>query len=147
MDILVIEDNQLKRGKLCDFISSTFSVNLFEAASYNSGLKALLARSFDLIILDMSMPTFDRTSATNGGRFRDLAGKEIAIRLKKQGQLVPFIVVTGYSDFSVNAGNLSILEIDEILKTLGNDYKGCVFFDAVESVWKEQLMEIIGRMI
>ena len=146
MNILVIEDNQLKRDKLCDFLSANFSVELTEAASYNSGLKALLDRDFDLLVLDMSMPTFDRTAATNGGRFRDLGGKEIAIRLKKQGRLIPFVVVTGYSDFSVNAENLSISQIDEILKTLGDDYKGCVFFDAVESVWKEQLMEIIRRM-
>lgn len=147
MNILVIEDNQLKREKLCAFLSSSFDVTLFEAASYNSGLKALLKSSFDLLVLDMSMPTFDRTTATNGGRFRALGGKEIAMRLKKEGRLIPFVVVTGYSDFSVNAENLSILQIDEILKTLGGEYKGCVFFDAVESVWKEQLMEIIGRTV
>lgn len=147
MNILVIEDNQLKRDKLCGFLSSSFDVTLFEAASYNSGLKALLNRNFDLLVLDMSMPTFDRTTATSGGRFRALAGKEIAVRLKKEGRLIPFVVVTGYSDFSVNAENLSISQIDEILKTLGDEYKGCVFFDAVESVWKEQLMEIIGRTV
>lgn len=146
MNILVIEDNVIKRDKLCDFLSSSFKVNISEAASYNSGLKALLERDFDLLILDMSMPTFDRTTATNGGRFRDLGGKEIAVRLKKQGRLIPFIVVTGYSDFSVNAENLSISQIDEILQTLGDVYKGYVFFDAVESVWKEQLIEIIRRM-
>lgn len=143
MDILIIEDNLLKREKICDFLKSNFSVSLFEAGSYNSGLNLLLARKFDLLVLDMSMPTFDRTAATNGGRFRVLAGKEIAVRLQKQRKLIPFVVVTGYSDFSVNAESLSITQIDEILKTMGNEYKGCVFFDSVESMWKENLFEII----
>lgn len=143
MDILIIEDNQLKREKICDFLAANFEVKLFEAASYNSGLNAVLARKYDLLVLDMSMPTFDRTPATNGGRFRALAGKEIAVRLQKQKRLIPFVVVTGYSDFSVNAESLSIYQIDEALKILGDEYKGCVFFDAVESVWKENLLEIV----
>ena len=143
MNILVIEDNQLKRKKICDFLTTNFEVAIFEASSYNSGLNAVLARKFDLLVLDMSMPTFDRSSATNGGRFRPLAGKEIAVRLQKQKRLIPFVVVTGYSDFSVNAESLSISQIDESLKTLGEEYRGCVFFDAVESVWKENLLEIV----
>lgn len=143
MDILVIEDNQLKRDKICKFLAENFDVRLFEAGSYNSGLNALLARRYDLLVLDMSMPTFDRTASTSGGRFRVLAGKEIATRLKKQNILVPFVVVTGYSDFSVNAENLGISQIDEILKALGTHYKGCVFFDSVESIWKENLFEIV----
>jgi CheY-like chemotaxis protein len=143
MNILVIEDNQLKREKICDYLTANFDVSLSEAASYNSGLNAVLAGRYDLLVLDMSMPTFDRTLATNGGRFRALGGKEIAVRLQKLKRLIPFVVVTGYSDFSVNAESLSISQIDEALKKLGDEYKGCVFFDAVESVWKEHLLEIV----
>lgn len=146
MNILIIEDNQLKREKICNFLSENFAATLYEASSYNSGLNAMQSRTYDLLVLDMSMPTFDRSTTTNGGRFRPLGGKEIAIRLQKQNRLIPFVVVTGYSDFSVNAENLSISQIDESLRTLGKEYQGCVFFDAVESVWKENLLEIVRRI-
>lgn len=143
MNILIIEDNPLKREKIQEFISSNYDAQLFEAASYNSGINLVLSERFDLIILDMSMPTFDRTDATHGGRFRALAGKEIAAKLAKLKRLVPFVVLTGYKDFSVNSQSLSIEQIDESLRSIGRDYRGCIIFDAADSVWKEQLSEII----
>lgn len=143
MNILIIEDNALKREKICEFIGASRPSNITEAASYNAGLKAAIEREFDLMVLDMSMPTFDRTDATHGGRFRSLAGKEIATKLAKLQKLVPFVVVTGYKDFSINAENLSIDQIDDLLKSLGAHYKGCIIFDAAESLWKEKLSEVI----
>ena len=146
MNILIIEDNQLKREKVREFVKTSFDANLFEACSYNSGVKTAIANDFDFIILDMSMPTFDRTDATNGGRFRAIGGKEIASKLFKIKRLVPFAVLTGYKDFSVDARNLSIEEIDELLKSVGDNYRGCVLYDVAESGWKEKLFEIIRRV-
>lgn len=144
MKILLVEDNPLKREKISEFVSANPDVSLLEAASYNSGMSLLLSEDFDLIILDMSMPTFDRTDASHGGRFRAVAGKEIATRLAKLKRLVPFVVVTGYKDFSVGSQSLSIEQIDESLSAIGDDYKGCIIFDAADSVWKEKLADIIN---
>jgi len=144
MNILIIEDNPLKREKVHDFISANYDATLFEAASFNSGMNLVLSKRFDLVILDMSMPTFDRTDASHGGRFRALAGKEIATRLAKQKQLVPFVVLTGYKDFSVNSQSMTIEQIDESLRSMGSDYKGCIVFDTADSIWKEKLSEIIN---
>lgn len=144
MNILLIEDNPLKREKISEFLSSHEDISLIEAASYNSGLNFLLSQEFDLLILDMSMPTFDRTDASHGGRFRAVAGKEIALKLAKLKRLVPFVVVTGYKDFSIGSQSLSIEQIDESLEAIGESYKGCIIFDSADSVWKEQLEKIIG---
>jgi CheY-like chemotaxis protein len=122
-------------------MNPTFTIA--EAASYNTGLKLALETDFDLIVLDMSMPTFDRTESTHGGRFRSIAGKEIAMKLAKAGKLVPFVVLTGYKDFSVNSENLSIDQIDDLLKALGSAYKGCINFDVSGSEWKERLKSVV----
>lgn len=143
MKILIIEDNPLKREKVHEFIAENYEATLFEAASFNSGLNLALSEKFDLVILDMSMPTFDRTDTSHGGRFRVLAGKEIASRLAKAKRLVPFVILTGYKDFSVNSQSLSIEQIDESLRSMGSDYKGCIVFDAADSVWKERLSGIV----
>lgn len=146
MNILIIEDNPFKREKVIEFIKITYDATLIEASSYNSGVNLALENNFDLIILDMSMPTFDRTDTTHGGRFRALAGKDIAIKLERAKKLVPFIILTGYKDFSVNSQSLSIYQIDETLKAMGDIYKGCIIFDAVNSVWKEELSKIIEEV-
>lgn len=141
MNILLIEDNQLKRDKIINFLSENFQATLTSAASYNSGLNSFLSGQFDFLILDMSMPTFDRTELSHGGRFRAQAGKEIAIKLAKQKRLISFVVLTGYRDFGES---VTIEEIDESLRSFGDAYKGWILFDAAESVWKDQLSEIIS---
>lgn len=146
MNILIIEDNLLKREKICEFLSGIADIRLSEEASYNSGLVTAQSGSFDLIVLDMSMPTFDRSDETHGGRFRSLGGRQIARKLAKAGKLVPFVVVTGYKDFSESSGNKSIAEIDESLRELGSSYLGYIIFDAAESLWKENLLKIVESL-
>ena len=143
MNILVIEDNQFKRDKITDFIKENYDVIVVDASSYNGGVNKALEDNFDLIVLDLSMPTFDRTDTTHGGRFRSLAGKDVATKLERLGRLVPFVVLTGYKDFSVNSKSLNIGQIDEILSSMGDCYRGCIIFDAVNSAWEEQLSLII----
>lgn len=146
MNILIIEDNLLKREKIVSFINSTFCCHIIEAASYNSGLLAANAATFDFLVLDMSMPTFDRSETTHGGRFRAIAGKEIATKLRKINKLPPFVVLTGYKDFSVNTENLSLEQIHDLLTTFGDLYKGCILFDSAETLWQENLKDIIGKL-
>lgn len=127
---------------MADQIDADFS----EAASFNSGLRMALTRDFDLIILDMSMPTFDRTESTHGGRFRILAGKEIVTRLAKAGKLGALVILTGYKDFSVDSQSLSIDEIDASMKEYGESYLGYIMFDSADSVWKEELLQVANRV-
>lgn len=143
MKILVIEDNSLKREKIVDFFVSKYMAEIAEAASYNSGLAAAWDERFDLLVLDMSMPTFDRSETTQGGRFRTLAGKEVATKLKKGGKLVPFVVLTGYKDFSVESKSLSIQQIHDLLVGLGEDYKGCIVFNSADVHWQEELKIVV----
>ncbi|WP_421560507.1 hypothetical protein [Pseudomonas sivasensis] len=129
-----------------NFLNSAYDVELVEAASYNSGLVAAENGAYDFMIIDMSMPTFDRSETTQGGRFRAIAGKEIASKLSKAGKLSPFVVLTGYKDFSVNSQNLSIEQIHDLLSTLGEQYKGCIIFNSAEILWQEQLASVIGAI-
>lgn len=145
MKILVIEDNLLKREKIVSFISDSYNATITEAASYNSGLSAASSDVYDFLILDMSMPTFDKNESTQGGRFRSIAGKEIASKLSKSGNLPPFVILTGYKDFSVNTENLSLGQIHDLLTTFGEKYKGCILFNSAETLWQEKLKEIIGH--
>lgn len=145
MNILIIEDNPLKRGKVEAYLNSRYGARMSCAGSYNTGLKLAISGEYDFMILDMSMPTFDRTEATHGGRFRALGGHEIAVRLAKLQSLIPFVVLTGYRDFSVNSQSLSVQQIDLALRSVGDKYKGCILFDAADSVWQDKLSEIIDK--
>ena len=146
MNILIIEDNPLKRDKVVEFLKANDALTITEAASYNSGLLAVHEKVFDLLIVDMSMPTFDRNENTQGGRFRALAGKEIVTKLSKANKLVPFVVLTGYKDFSVDSQSLSIDQIHDLLKTLGDLYLGCIVFETTDDVWQGKLSAVLEKL-
>lgn len=143
MDILLVEDNPLKREKVREFIVSRWNVSIAEAASYNSAISRAKSREFDLLILDMSMPTFDRTETDMGGRFRVFGGKEIAVKLKKKGYLPLFVILTGYSEFKDESGKLNLNQISDLLTTIGTQFIGVIPFDSAKSEWKEQLAAVI----
>jgi CheY-like chemotaxis protein len=146
MKILLVEDNFFKREKVMDFLRSQGETDVVEAASYNSGLSMALSERFDLLILDMSMPTFDRTESDMGGRFKVLAGKEIVAKLKRQNCLVPFVILTGFADFSVDADNLNLDQINDLMSLTGDAYRGTIFFDSANSTWNNYLKCIIENL-
>ena len=146
MKILLVEDNFFKREKIVDFISSINGHNIVEAASYNSGLTSAMSDEFDFLILDMSMPTFDRTASDMGGRFKVLAGKEIVTKLKKQNRLIPFVILTGFADFSVDTDKLNLNQINDLMALVGETYRGTIFFDSANSKWKDDLNNVIESL-
>lgn len=86
MKILIIEDDKNKLKQVTSFLRKIYiNTEIIERYSYNSGIRELLTGSrFDLLLLDMSMPTFDITSVESGGRPKPFAGKEILRKLKKK---------------------------------------------------------------
>jgi DNA-binding response OmpR family regulator len=61
MKILLVEDDENKRAQLEHFIREFWpSSTLATAISLQSGLRALRADSFDVIVLDMTLPNYDQ---------------------------------------------------------------------------------------
>ncbi|MDN5107114.1 response regulator [Aliarcobacter butzleri] len=147
MKIILIEDNEHKRKKIKDFISNIDkSILIEEAYSYTSGLKKCLENAFDLLIIDMTMPTYDKSSSESGGRFRTYGGKEIIRQLKRKNKEIPFVVVSQYSKFSENNETLSLEEIAEQLNTISKEfYIDTVLYDTSSSNWKILLENILTR--
>ena len=67
MKILLIEDDERKMTHIVGYVSGLDQKYKIEVKrSYNSGLRAVLSGAYDLILLDMSLPTFD-VSVQGGG--------------------------------------------------------------------------------
>jgi DNA-binding NarL/FixJ family response regulator len=145
MNIIIIEDNEFKRKKLYDFLIDLESIKTIDTAfSYSSGLNKCLNNNYDLLILDMSMPTYDKSTLETGGRFRTYGGKEILRQLKRKNKSKPFIVVSQYPKFSENEETLSLEEIgNSLFELFPIDYLGLVFYDTSSAVWKSELEKLI----
>ncbi|ROO75907.1 response regulator receiver domain-containing protein [Vibrio crassostreae] len=148
MKILIIEDNEHKRGKVCSFIRSIDeNIELKEAFSFNSGVKSVLNEPLDLIILDMSLPTHDKSAIESGGRFRVYGGKDIVRKMKRKSIETPFVILTQYSNFGEGDGRKDLIDIEkELEKTLPTQYISTIHYETSSHFWKEKLQRVIKEL-
>ncbi|EJP42845.1 response regulator [Acinetobacter baumannii] len=77
--IYIVEDSDLKIQKIESFLLDNGytkdQINIYR--SYQSGVQAILKNPPDLVILDMSIPTFDKSIDSREGRARPLGGYDV----------------------------------------------------------------------
>ena len=149
MRILIIEDDQNKRRQLVEFLCNTFpKCCVDEKFSYQSGLKEILRGGYDLILLDMSMPTYDISPNERGGRPRVFGGKEILRQMQRRGLVIPVVIVTQFESFGDADEAVSLSELCEQLgKDYGSIYRGFVYYNAALDNWKRDLEDILNILI
>lgn len=149
MRILVVEDDPNKLRQLMTIITSEFPDAIREEQrSYQSGLKAALLDTPDVIILDMTMPTFDVGGKEKGGRERRYAGRQVLHQLHRKGVHAKVIVVTQFERFGEGEELITLDELETELRTLfPNNYVKTIFYQAADSQWMGQLRDVLQELL
>lgn len=146
MKILVIEDDAHKARQLAEFVKVEAEVTPAESRSYQSGLRAVLADSPDIVLLDMSLPTYDVSRVETGGRSRPYAGREILTELKRKGIATKVVVVTQFESFGEGSEAMTLTELKrELGGEFATNYVGTVFYQPSESSWRQELRSLLAR--
>jgi hypothetical protein len=145
MSALIIEDDELKIDRLRSFlIGEAPNLKIELARSYKSGLRALVAHRRPLVLLDMTLPTFDIHSGTGGGRPLSLGGRELLWQMKRRSISSPTAVVTGFDTFGSGVEAVTLAQLDaELRNEFGFFYLGCVYFNATTDDWRDHLRELV----
>lgn len=141
MKILIIEDNQYKITQMLAFLANDFPmIGITIKNSYHSGLKEIKQYSlqYNLILLDISMPTYDIKAGEHGGTPLPLAGKLILNEMNLRDIRTKVIVVTMYENY---VDGTKLLELDKQFTTeFDSNYMGYVYFSPDDTIgWKENL--------
>lgn len=142
--VLIVEDNQRKLEKLRDFMSTEFPQCVCEERmSYNSANKeiAINHEKYDLILLDMSMQTFDISDDESGGDPEPLAGRNILSQIYLRDIKTKVIVVTMYENY-VDGTKLKLLD-QELRQEYSENYCGYIFFSHNNTDWYLKLKTLI----
>lgn len=138
--ILLIEDNMHKRERILGYLkSSGHLIAVKEAYSFTSGFRAMTdGAKYDLVIMDMSLPTYDKSSTESGGRFRTLGGREVARKARRKGIDFPILFLTQYNAFSEGDVSHTLETMDgELRGEFGKCYLGIVQYDSSQTLWKD----------
>ncbi|SDK32112.1 Response regulator receiver domain-containing protein [Bacillus toyonensis] len=145
MQILIIEDDMNKSSKIENFLRQEINnISIDTAISYNSGLRKIISNEYNLILLDMTMPTFDKTPSSHGGKLIRYAGKEILGQMKRKKIFTPTIVITQYATFGEEH---SLKSFDEMKKELFEEYSqfliSMIYFEPDKSDWEMNIISLI----
>ncbi|WP_336026040.1 hypothetical protein [Acinetobacter pittii] len=150
MKILLVEDEYPKRQNILNFLESlNLDLDISFANSANSALDAIDDEIPDLMILDMSLPTFDINDHDNGGTPRGFGGEDVLRVLLIQEIICKTIVVTGYESFLKEDGlSLNIEKLKKSLQLEFSDYiLDVIHYNSTNDSWKTSLKEYFTRFI
>lgn len=156
MKILLVEDEIPKKEHIKKFIESLFKdlnykYSLEFAYSVNSALDKIEAEVPDLLILDMSLPTFDVNLEENesGGNPQGFGGIEVLKNLKIDRIVCKTLIITGYEAFSKK--NSKPIDINTIKSDLLLKYSEYIIdvlhFNSTYDTWKIKLKDSIKELI
>ncbi len=146
MKILIVEDQAEKVRDVISFLNNhlTKKPEYHTEESLHGGLKALLNdNSYDLIILDMSMPNFNPSPEDMmGGAPESFAGKELLSQMKLREINIPVLVLTQYATFA--KGQVSLEELDEnLMNSFQGFYLGAVYYSSADKNWTKSIEKLI----
>ena len=145
--LLIIEDNESKLGRLRQFCKENLmGYEIEDKRSYNSALSEVVhdGRRYDLILLDVSMNTYDISPEESDGEQEPLAGSNILRFMKLRKIMVPVIVVTMYESF---VDGIKIDKLDDGFREKYPEfYKGFVYYNLRNEDWITHLKELIKKL-
>lgn len=147
--ILFIEDNKTKAEAVKNFVLENFKIcDITIKESFTSGLRELFTNNFDILLVDMSLPTREGQSSNSINNFLHLGGHKIMSEMKRKKLQIPTILITMFSEFGVGKTFMDINELDEILSGEFEDfYKGYIYYSSQEESWKKNLKTGLEKLI
>jgi len=150
VNVHIVEDNVIKANSLSNFFlqeySSTCCTKVF--GSFQSALRALETSVPDLIVLDMTLPTFDRKPNSREGRIRPIGGYDLMYKMKHRSLAAAVIVVTQLEQFGEGEDEVSFSEITaRCERDFPDFFLGSVYFDQGGLNWQNDLAELVRRFL
>lgn len=143
MKALIIEDDANKLRAINEFMLQHWQTSCTCKMSFHSGMKALYDESYDLLLLDMSMPMYDVTVRDTGGRPLPLAGRDILFKMRRSNVQTKVVVITQYEDFE----GISLAQLNRDLQhDFPTLYCGSVYYNTTHDTWKEDLMILLNTL-
>jgi len=143
MNILFIEDEIAKAKQVVDYVKSiSESINIIEKRSYTSGVLEIRSRSYDYLLLDMSLPLYDIGDYENNyqNEFETFAGLDILEEIVRVNMKVKVIVITAFDILGENDDRINLEQLDDKMRSEYSEvYLGSIHYNVSSLEWRKQL--------
>lgn len=150
MNVLLVEDEDPKKDAVLAVIAREFpEIRTNIARSVRSAIASIRSTTPNLLLLDMSLPTFDISPGEPGGRPQGSGGIEIMRFLDMQDIALPTIVLTGYDAFSKTDGRRIGFEAlrEELARDFPDFFCGIIHFDSITGEWMDHFRLLVAKVV
>ena len=144
MKILLVEDDEHKMNDVVSYLKFCKPGIVIDIArSVESGVQSAVDYQYDLILLDMTIPNFDITENSDGGKSYKNGGEIVVKELLDEEVDFKCAIITQYETFN----NETIEQISQRISNLcGKNYFGYVKYSTNKDSWKESLKTLIDNV-
>lgn len=145
MKILIIEDDKIKLEKVSKFLKKHSVVH---RESFQSGMQEIKInfKSYDFLILDMSIPMWDIGNNDLGGNHEQFGGEKIMREMKRKNKTIPTVLFTMFDVFPIRENNLTFNQIKNSFKDeFTAFFVGAVFYNSDNDNWQVELSELLAQ--
>lgn len=145
MKILLVEDDEFKATEISKELADHLPASAVErATSVTSALKTITSVNYSLVILDMSLPTFELSGPGGGGSPQGQGGMEVLRLAHRLGNRSPFIIVTQYPDIDIDGRDISLAHATKVLcKRFDLDVRTCLLYQFDGDAWRAPFRECL----
>jgi CheY-like chemotaxis protein len=148
MKILIIEDSDYKIQSLQSLLKECgIGSDVQVAKCFQSGKRALREFQPDLLLLDMTLPTSERSDGQLEGRTRIFGGREILAEMEFLNCKAKVVIVTQFDNFGEPPNSVDLKSLFQILKErFPSLFLGGVYYSNVDSSWQGNLRRILKQI-
>lgn len=142
MYLLIADDEGPKLENIVDVVKVVFpDADLGTARSVRAALKELRSRRADLVVLDMSLPTFDVAPGEQGGRPQNYGGIELLRYMEFYEVCCPVYIVTQYEAFPDKDGHVDLSSLAQRLRfEHPNMFREIIYYGgSTDEGWRKKL--------
>jgi CheY-like chemotaxis protein len=144
--ILLVEDDAFKRERIYECIRRLKDQPIVRAVtSVQAAVAALNSEEFDIVLLDMALPSHD--SRRGGGAVSSMlsGGMEVIMELSFLKRKDRVIVITQYPEVEIEGELVPIARVKQVLeRTCSVSLSGIIYYEHEERDWEATLIQTIG---
>ncbi|WP_376710948.1 hypothetical protein [Pseudochrobactrum lubricantis] len=148
--VLLVEDEEHKTTDLVNRLNFAFpKLNLHVARSVREAVLEVLENEFELVVLDMALPTFSDASRDEGGGgvSQAIGGVEVLRSLQSANQMCNIIIVTQYPEIIISGERVKLNQIGKVVSRRYNqNILGVVLYSFKTIAWEENFDKLLGAM-
>ncbi|CAN5682524.1 response regulator transcription factor [soil metagenome] len=146
MNVLIVDDTEWKLEEIRALVSSAFpEFNLLSSDSYQAAIPRILDDSPELILLDMSIPTYSDAHGS-ADRFRPFGGRDILWEMKRRKIESKVIIVTQFEYFPEDD---NLTKRSDLMREISHLFRqwvvGDVVYGSLTSDWRADLIRLIKK--